>query len=73
MNYALLIGTKNGKREIIADDSPVNVRRLFKDVTAKEGFELVEVIQKDQGLTRKRRFAVKPAKKTDKKATKKGK
>jgi hypothetical protein len=60
-NYALLIGTKNGKREIISDGNPVEVRRQFKDVTAKAGFELVEVMQKDVGLTRKRKFVVKPA------------
>ena len=63
MNYALLIGTKNGKREIIAEDGPVAIRRLFKDVTANDGFEMVEVLQKDLGLTRKRKFVVKPVKK----------
>jgi hypothetical protein len=71
MNYALLIGTKNGKREIINDGNPVAIRREFKGVTAKDGFDLVEVLQKDSGLTRKRRFAKKPAaKKAAKKASK---
>lgn len=71
MNYALLIGTTNGKREIIADDAPVAVRRKFKTITAEDGYELVEVLQKDLGLTRKRKFAKKPvAKKAAKKAAK---
>lgn len=75
MNYALLIGTKNGKREIINDGSPVAVRREFKTITAEDGYEMIEVLQKDLGLTRKRRFvkleaAKKVAKKTAKKASK---
>ena len=71
MNYALLIGTKNGKREIINDGSPVDIRREFKGVTANDGFELVEVLQKDSGLTRRRKFVKKPAfKKAAKKAAK---
>jgi hypothetical protein len=56
MNYALLIGTKNGKREIVSEGAPVAVRREFKTMTAADGYELVEVIQKDLGLTRKRKF-----------------
>tara|TARA_R110000772_G_scaffold92654_1_gene189622 strand:+ start:201 stop:416 length:216 start_codon:yes stop_codon:yes gene_type:complete len=68
MNYALLIGTKNSKREIITDGSPVEVRRLFKEVTAKDGFDMVEVMQKDSGVTRHRRFAKVAAKKAAKKS-----
>jgi len=71
MNYALLIGTKNGKREIVSEGAPVAVRREFKTMTAADGYELVEVIQKDLGLTRKRKFVKKPAaKKAAKKASK---
>ena len=72
MNYALLIGTKNGKREIINDGVPVEIRRQFKGVTADDGYELVEVLQKDLGVTRKRKFIKAPAaKKSAKKAANK--
>ena len=71
MNYALLIGTKNGKREIVSEGAPVAVRREFKTMTAADGYELVEVLQKDLGLTRKRKFVKKlTAKKAAKKASK---
>ena len=69
MNYALLIGTKNGKREIINDGNPVDIRREFKGVTANDGYESVEVLQKYNGLTQRRKFVkVKPAKKAAKKS-----
>lgn len=68
MNYALLIGTKNGKRSIVNDGSPVEVRREFKGMTAKDGYELLEVLEKNRGRTRHRKFlkVKKAAKKTAK-------
>ena len=67
-NYALLIGTKAGKRSLIADGKPVEIRRKFKDITLKDGFEIVEVIDKHQGRIRQRKFAkAAPAKKSAKK------
>jgi len=72
-NYALLIGTKAGKRELVEDGQPVDIRRKFKTMTADDGFEVVEVVDKHQGRIRHKRFAevAKPApKKSVKKATK---
>ncbi len=72
-NYALLIGTKSGKRELIEDGQPVDIRRKFKTMTAGDGFEVVEVVDKLQGRIRHKRFvkAAKPApKKSVKKTTK---
>jgi len=72
-NYALLLGTKpGGKRELITSDQPVEIRRKFKDMTAKDGYELVEVVEIHLGRTRHRRFVkAAPAKKAAKKAAKK--
>jgi hypothetical protein len=73
--YALLIGTKSGKRSLVIDGNPVDVRRLFK-TSDGEGFETLEVIETGAGRTRKRQFKAKlesesaPAKKTVKKAAK---
>lgn len=67
--YALLIGTKNGKRTLITDGPPAEVRRLFKTSTDGEGYESLEVIESTVGRTRRRGFpkAVQPvAKKTAK-------
>ena len=72
-NYALLIGTKAGKRELVEDGQPVDIRRKFKTMTAEDGFEVVEVVDKHQGRIRHKRFTkvAKPApKKSVKKATK---
>ncbi len=72
-NYALLLGTKSGKRELIEDGQPVDIRRKFKTITAEDGFEVVEVVDKHQGRIRHKRFAkvAKPApKKSVKKTTK---
>ena len=72
-NYALLIGTKSGKRELVEDGQPVDIRRKFKTMTAEDGFEVVEVVDKHQGRIRHKRFAkdAKPApKKSVKKTTK---
>ena len=72
-NYALLIGTKSGKRELAEDGQPVDIRRKFKIMTAEDGFEVVEVVDKHQGRIRHKRFTkvAKPApKKSVKKTTK---
>ena len=58
--YALLIGTKGSKRELVADGDPRDIRSLFK--TSKgDGFDLLEVIETSVGRSRKRKFAKKPA------------
>jgi len=68
-SYALLIGTKAGKRTLIADGQPVEIRRQFKTITAEDGFEKVEVVDKHQGQIRSRKFAgVAPAKKATKRS-----
>jgi len=72
-NYALLLGTKAGKRALIEDGQPVDIRRKFKTITAEDGFDVVEVVDKHQGRIRHKRFAkvAKPApKKSVKKTTK---
>lgn len=67
-SYALLVGTKAGKRTLIADGQPVEIRRQFKTITAEDGFEKVEVVDKHQGQIRSRKFVkVAPAKKSAKK------
>lgn len=68
-NYALLLGTKADKTTLIEKGQPVDIRRIFKDITAKDGYDTVEVVEKHMGRTRQRKF-VKPA---AKKATKKAK
>lgn len=70
--YALLIGTKDGKRSLVIDGSPVDIRRLFK-TSDGDGFETLEVIETSAGRTRKRKFKAKgepapTAKKVAKKA-----
>jgi hypothetical protein len=72
--YALLIGTKDGKRSLVLDGNPVDIRRLFK-TSDGEGFEALEVIETGNGRTRKRQFKAKgesapAAKKTAKKTAK---
>jgi hypothetical protein len=58
--FALLIGTKNGKRTLLADGGPLEVRRLFKDSNG-EGQDLLEVIESTTGRTRRRGFKAKEA------------
>lgn len=73
-NYALLIGTKGGKRTLVADGRPVDVRKEFSGLKTKGGggFEELEVIQKDRGRTRRAKFVTKskPAAKKSTKADK---
>lgn len=58
-SYALLIGIKNGKRELIEDGQPVEIRRKFKTVTEADGYESIAVLDKHQGQIRSKKFAVK--------------
>lgn len=58
--YALLIGTKNGKRTLIADGGPLEIRKRFKGSDG-EGFELLEVLESTVGRTRRRGFKSKEA------------
>lgn len=53
--YALLIGTRGQKRELLADGDPREVRRLFK-TSDGEGFERLEVIETSVGRSRSRYF-----------------
>ena len=69
MNYALLIGTNGDKRTLVSSGKPVEIRREFKSLDANCGFELVEVIEKAIGRTRRKKFA-KVAKPAAKKAAK---
>jgi hypothetical protein len=74
--YALLIGTNDGKRSLVADGNPVDIRKQFK-TSDGEGFDKLEVIESGIGRTRSRQFLKKklakpkPAKKASKKAAKK--
>lgn len=71
-NYAYLIGHKADKQTLVAYGLPVEIRRQFKDMTAKDGYDLVEVLEKHLGRTRHRKFVkVEAAKKAAKKSTKK--
>ena len=72
-SYALLIGTKGGKRELVADGDPRDIRREFKTAKDGKGFDQLEVVESGVGRTRRRTFkkqASQPAKKTAKKAAK---
>jgi len=66
--YAVLIGTKNGKRTMIADGGTLEVRKLFKGSTG-EGYELLEVLESTVGRTRRRGFKIKPEVKAPAKKT----
>ena len=44
-NYALLLGTKADKTTLIEKGQPVEIRRKFKDITAADGFDTIEVGQ----------------------------
>lgn len=70
-SYALLIGTKAGKTTLIEKGQPVEIRRQFKTITAKDGYDHVAVVDKHQGQIRSRKFVKVPAaKKAAKKAAK---
>ena len=67
-SYSLLLGTKADKTTLIEKGQPVEIRRKFKTITAEDGFEKVEVVDKHQGQIRSRKFVkVAPAKKVAKK------
>jgi len=69
-NIGLLLGVKSGKREIIAEGDPRNLRIRFKTEDFK-GFEAVEVFESSLGRTRKK--AVKQAAVLAQKVAKKSK
>ena len=58
--YAVLIGTKGSKRELVADGDPRDIRSLFKTSNG-DGYETLEVVETGTGRTRKRKFVKKPA------------
>lgn len=66
--YGLLIGTKDGKRVLVEDGDPREIRSRFKHSDG-EGFDKLEVIETSTGRVRQRQFA--KAKKVAKKAAKK--
>jgi hypothetical protein len=53
--YALLIGTKAGKRVLVAEGGPLEIRKKFK-TSDGEGFDLLEVIESTVGRTRRRGY-----------------
>lgn len=69
--YALLIGTKNGKRTLLADGGPADVRKLFKQTSDGDGYEMLEVIESTVGRTRRKGFPKAAAKPATKQAAKK--
>ncbi len=70
-NYSLILGSKGDKKTLVDYGQPVEIRRKFKDLTAADGFDTVEVIDKHLGRIRFKKF-VKPvaAKKAAKKSAK---
>jgi hypothetical protein len=68
--YALLIGIKDGKKHLVIDGSPVEVRKLFKNSDG-EGFEQLDVIESGVGRSRSRKFLKKQAEVIAKKQAKK--
>lgn len=56
--YALLIGIKDGKKSLVLDGSPVEVRKLFKHSDG-EGFEQLEVVESGVGRSRSKKFVKK--------------
>lgn len=54
--FALLIGTVGDKRELLADGSPPDVRRLFKESDGT-GYDLLEVIESGTGRSRRKKGA----------------
>lgn len=68
--YALLIGTKDGKKSLVIDGSPVEVRKLFKHSDG-EGFDQLEVIESGVGRSRSRKFVKNKSNSEDKKLPKK--
>lgn len=67
-SYALLIGTKDNKRVLVADGSGPEIRKKFK-LSDGEGFDRLEVVESTIGRTRSRHF-VKKSKAATKIATK---
>jgi hypothetical protein len=56
--YALLIGTKNGKRSLLADGDPREIRTLFKQSDG-EGYDTIEVMESSVGRSRRKSFTKK--------------
>lgn len=53
---ALLIGVKDGKRELIGQGDPREIRRKFKHSQDGEGFDEWEVFESTVGRSRRKRF-----------------
>lgn len=53
---ALLIGVKSGKRELIDQGDPREIRRKFKLSQDGEGFDEWEVFESTVGRSRRKRF-----------------
>jgi uncharacterized protein (UPF0128 family) len=53
--FAILLGTKNGKRIMVAEGDPREIRDRFKKSDG-EGYELLEVLESSIGRSRHRRF-----------------
>lgn len=51
---ALLLGVKDGKRTIIDEGDPRDIRVKFKTATNGQGFEAWEVYESSMGRTRKK-------------------
>ena len=54
MQAALLLGVKNGKRTIIEQGDPREIRKLFKLADDGQGFDQWEVFESSAGRTRKK-------------------
>jgi hypothetical protein len=58
--FALLLGTKNGKRTVIAEGDPRDIRAQFKHSDGG-GFDVLEVLESGVGRSRRRQFKEAPA------------
>jgi len=54
---ALLLGVKDGKRSILDQGDPRDIRVKFKTATSGQGFESWEVYESSLGRTRKKTWA----------------
>lgn len=68
--YALLIGIKDGKKSLVIDGSPVEVRKFFKHSDG-EGFDQLDVVESGVGRSRSKKFIKNKSQAEDKKLPKK--